>query len=578
MRRRVAQLRPEAQQLLATAAVLGRRVDLGVLAGVVDEPIDAVLDALDPALAAGLLEADPERIGQVQFAHAIVAEALRDEQSPARLARGHAAVTRVMERRWAGDLDAVIDELAVHAHAGASAGTAASAVEHGARAAELAMAAKAPGEAAAHLTARPRRARRVRTCRPGPPPDAAHGARDRPRSGRRRHGGARRALVAAVVLADARGDVEGVVAAMRHVNGDDLWSSLDWSQVDEGTIAIVTRALDSLPPGPSTARAELTAALSTELYAVDPEQALRAARQATTMAGGISDPLVEARGLLRLCSAAWRPSGQAIRAAAGDRLLALAATGRLPGRFRPLAHLTRFVAAYELGDGPVADRQLALARSSADALRTPAEWTYVLYAHWSVLIAHGRFTEAAALSDQVHDAMRRSRPAVAEVTWAGLTTQVATELGRTDEALDALDRLRSTPYAATSHWWRAWTLAHGGRLEDVSAHLRAFDGPLADDWYRAPLLCAALEAAAAVGDAEFAAGHVDVLRPLQDYVAIAGSGGLVLGPIALAVARTDLLVGHVDGARESLARAERIAATMGSAPWLAGVDDVRHQL
>ena len=98
VRRRVAQLRPAAQQLLATAAVLGRRVDLGVLAGVVDEPIDAVLDALDPALAAGLLEADPERIGQVQFAHAIVAEALRDEQSPARLARGHAAVTRVMER------------------------------------------------------------------------------------------------------------------------------------------------------------------------------------------------------------------------------------------------------------------------------------------------------------------------------------------------------------------------------------------------------------------------------------------------------------------------------------------------
>ena len=188
VRRRVAQLRPAAQQLLATAAVLGRRVDLGVLAGVVDEPIEAVLDALDPAVAAGLLQADTERIGQVQFAHAIVAEALRDEQSPARLARGHAAVTRVMERRWAGDLDAVIDELAVHAYAGATAGTAASAVEHGARAAELAMAAKAPGEAAAHLTPRPRRPHGVRTCRPDPPPDAAHGAGHGPRRGRRRHG------------------------------------------------------------------------------------------------------------------------------------------------------------------------------------------------------------------------------------------------------------------------------------------------------------------------------------------------------------------------------------------------------
>ena len=62
------------------------------------------------------------------------------------------------------------------------------------------------------------------------------------------------------------------------------------------------------------------------------------------------------------------------------------------------------------------------------------------------------------------------------------------------------------------------------------AELRAFDGPLADDWYRAPLLCAALHAAAIVGDAEFVGRWVDVLRPLQDHVAVAGSGGLVLGP------------------------------------------------
>ena len=182
-------------------------------------------------------------------------------------------------------------------------------------------------------------------------------------------------------------------------------------------------------------------------------------------------------------------------------------------------------------------------------MRTPSEWTYVLYAAWSMLVARGRFAEAAALSDEVRDAMRRSRPFVADVTWIGLITQVATEQGRTDDALDALDHLRSTPYAATSHWWRAWALARGGRLDDVRAHLRAFDGPLADDWYRSPLLCAAIEAAAIVGDAEFAAAHVDVLRPLQDYVAVAGSGGLVLGPIALAVARSDLLLGDDDGAR-----------------------------
>ena len=106
---------------------------------------------LEPALAAGLLEPDPDRVGQLLFAHALVADALRAEQTAAGLARRHAVVTGVIERRWAGDLDAVIDELAIHAHAGAAAGTAAAAVGHGARAAELATAANAPADAAAHL-------------------------------------------------------------------------------------------------------------------------------------------------------------------------------------------------------------------------------------------------------------------------------------------------------------------------------------------------------------------------------------------------------------------------------------------
>ena len=49
------------------------------------------------------------------------------------------------------------------------------------------------------------------------------------------------------------------------------------------------------------------------------------------MADEVADPLVEARVLLRLCWAAWRPSGQAIRAAAGERLLVSCRDGPPPG-------------------------------------------------------------------------------------------------------------------------------------------------------------------------------------------------------------------------------------------------------
>ncbi|MET0911363.1 MAG: hypothetical protein ABWZ99_18000, partial [Ilumatobacteraceae bacterium] len=92
---------------------------------------------------------------------------------------------------------------------------------------------------------------------------------------------------------------------------------------------------------------------------------------------------------------------------------------------------------------------------------------------------------------------------------------------------------------------------------------------------RAPLLCAALHAAAIVGDAEFTGRYVDVLRPLQDHVAVAGSGGLVLGPIAMAVARADVVLGDPVAARRSLDRAEAIARRMGAPPWLEQIAAIR---
>ena len=77
---------------------------------------------------------------------------------------------------------------------------------------------------------------------------------------------------------------------------------------------------------------------------------------------------------LRLCWAAWRPSGQAIRAAAGERLLVLAETGCLPARFRALATSPDSVlAAYEVGDGEVADRHVALGAAERRSVRTPSE-------------------------------------------------------------------------------------------------------------------------------------------------------------------------------------------------------------
>ena len=61
VRRRTSRLPPETQALLTVAAVIGRRFDLDVLAGVVDLDVGEALDRLEPALDDGLVEVDDRR-------------------------------------------------------------------------------------------------------------------------------------------------------------------------------------------------------------------------------------------------------------------------------------------------------------------------------------------------------------------------------------------------------------------------------------------------------------------------------------------------------------------------------------
>ena len=63
IRRRIGRLPPVTQQLLVTAAVVGRQFALDVLADVAGIDLGSVLDDLDPAFAAGILEEDRRRCG-----------------------------------------------------------------------------------------------------------------------------------------------------------------------------------------------------------------------------------------------------------------------------------------------------------------------------------------------------------------------------------------------------------------------------------------------------------------------------------------------------------------------------------
>ncbi|HWM74114.1 MAG TPA: BTAD domain-containing putative transcriptional regulator, partial [Nocardioides sp.] len=118
LRQRVARLPDDAARLLASASVLGRDIDPDLLAELTGTPLDACLDALDLALASGLLE---ESQAGYAFAHALARDTLYADHSAARRMRLHDAAGRLVERRRRDDPDAVA-EIAHHAHVAAPLG------------------------------------------------------------------------------------------------------------------------------------------------------------------------------------------------------------------------------------------------------------------------------------------------------------------------------------------------------------------------------------------------------------------------------------------------------------------------
>ncbi|WP_264077702.1 BTAD domain-containing putative transcriptional regulator [Mycolicibacterium houstonense] len=143
LRRRLARLPGPTVTALRQAAVLGREVDIDLLAELGRRDPDDLLDALEPAVLLGLL--DEPAPGQLRFAHALVRDTLYEDTSKLRRSRLHAAALELLsEPGRAADPAA----LAHHAVAAATAETALAAAAFAAAAAREADSVGAHAEAA----------------------------------------------------------------------------------------------------------------------------------------------------------------------------------------------------------------------------------------------------------------------------------------------------------------------------------------------------------------------------------------------------------------------------------------------
>jgi tetratricopeptide (TPR) repeat protein len=147
--RRLDRLTALTLRLLTLAAVMGREFRLSVIEAVADVGEDAVLDAMDEALAARLITEAPGTPGHFSFSHALIRETLYGRISAARRVRLHHRMALTLERH-ASHTTVSLSELAYHFTCAAVHQDAAKAVDYAIRAGDRATAALAMEDAALH--------------------------------------------------------------------------------------------------------------------------------------------------------------------------------------------------------------------------------------------------------------------------------------------------------------------------------------------------------------------------------------------------------------------------------------------
>jgi tetratricopeptide (TPR) repeat protein len=150
--RRLDRLSERCNETLTVAAVLGREFTIEQLSGLIDDVSeDRLLEVLEEALAARVIEEPPHAVGRYQFTHGLIRETLVDELSSTRRARLHARIAQGLEELYGEGAGVHAAELAHHfAEAEAVLGPE-RVVRYSLLAGDAALAAHAHEEAATHF-------------------------------------------------------------------------------------------------------------------------------------------------------------------------------------------------------------------------------------------------------------------------------------------------------------------------------------------------------------------------------------------------------------------------------------------
>ena len=113
--RRLNRMSERCNDTLTMASIVGREFEFSQLKALVEDlSEDMLLDVLEEALAARVIEEMPDSIGRYQFTHALLQETLMDELSLTRRVRLHARIAESLEAMYGDDAESHAEELVFH--------------------------------------------------------------------------------------------------------------------------------------------------------------------------------------------------------------------------------------------------------------------------------------------------------------------------------------------------------------------------------------------------------------------------------------------------------------------------------
>ena len=555
--RRIRRLSVAAGRALSVAAVVGREFDLATLAEVDETTEDELLDVLEGAQRAALIDEMPDVPGRFRFSSALIQQTIYDDLSVTRRARMHRRIGVALEVQLGGDPGDRVGELARHWTMAVQPTDLDKAIAYARRAGERALDKLAPHDAVRWFgTALD--LERQRTA-----------ATDTDRvdilvwlgKAQRQAGlpGFRTTLLEAGRMARECGDHDRLVQAALANNRGNFSSA---GRVDADRIEMLEAALAVMDDRDTPERARVLAMLALEsIYAGDYERRRALSDEAVQIARRLGDAATLAQVLTFRHETIRVPQTRSERADFMAEARSKAAAADDPW----LEYwATSFSAhpALETGDGAGVERFHDAARTIAATLGQPIlAWHATYHDSWGALL-RGRAEEAEELATL---ALSRAEEAGEPDAFAIYGTQILCvrwHQGRLGELVDLLHNAAvDNPGIPAYRAAHARALFEGGSVDaareqvDAALERRFADHQLDNLWLAGVTIWGEIAA-----DIAHEAAAAELYRQLRDATGqVASTGASVFGPVDYALGGLQRTLGNLDAAVAHFEQADALA-------------------